>query len=219
MPMNLERLTQFLIELDFNNNKTWFDAHRSEYQALKLEFIELVQQLIDGVALFDKSIAGVNAKDTLFRINRDTRYSHNKNPYKTHFSAAIASGGRHSRLPIYYLQLGIENSMLAGGIYLPETEDLATLRRYTAQHPKKADGLLKNKSLLETFGGLDTEHLLSRFPKGFEAGSALLKYKSFTVSHNFDPLETANLVGFALEHFRAMQPLHQWLRAALVFES
>jgi uncharacterized protein (TIGR02453 family) len=150
--MNLERLTQFLIELDFSNTKTWFDAHRSEYQALKLEFIDLVQHLIDGIAVFDKSVSGVSAKNTLFRINRDTRYSHNKNPYKTHFSAAIASGGRHSRLPIYYLQLGIENSVLAGGIYLPESEDLAALRRFISQHPKKADGLLKNKHLLETFG-------------------------------------------------------------------
>jgi uncharacterized protein (TIGR02453 family) len=215
--MNLERLTQFLIELDFSNTKTWFDAHRSEYQALKLEFIDLVQHLIDGIAVFDKSVSGVSAKNTLFRINRDTRYSHNKNPYKTHFSAAIASGGRHSRLPIYYLQLGIENSVLAGGIYLPESEDLAALRRFISQHPKKADGLLKNKHLLETFGGLDTEHVLSRFPKGFEAGSALLKHKSFTVSHNFDPLETTDLLGFVLEYFRAMQPLHQWLRDALVF--
>jgi uncharacterized protein (TIGR02453 family) len=217
--MNVERLMQFLIELDFSNNKTWFDAHRNEYQSFKLEFIELVQQLIDGIGAFDKSVAGVSAKDTLFRINRDTRYSHNKNPYKTHFSAAIAAGGRHSRLPIYYLQLGIENSMLAGGIYLPEAEDLAALRHYTTQHPKKADALLKNKHLLETFGGLDSEHILSRFPRGIKVGSELLKHKSFTVSHNFDPLETTDVVGFALEHFRAMQPLHQWLRDALVFES
>jgi uncharacterized protein (TIGR02453 family) len=215
--MNVERLMQFLIELDFSNNKTWFDAHRNEYQSLKLEFIELVQRLIDGIAAFDKSIAQVKAKDTLFRINRDTRYSHNKNPYKTHFSAAIAAGGRHSRLPIYYLQLGIENSMLAGGIYLPEAEDLAALRHYTTQHPKKADALLKNKHL-ETFGGLDSEHILSRFPKGFDGGSELLKYKSFTVSHNFDLLETADLVGFVLERFQAMQALHQWLREALVFD-
>jgi uncharacterized protein (DUF2461 family) len=64
---------------------------------------------------------------------------------------------------------------------------------------------------------LATEHVLSRFPKGFEAGSALLKHKSFTVSHNFDPLETTDLLGFVLEYFRAMQPLHQWLRDALVF--
>jgi uncharacterized protein (TIGR02453 family) len=216
--MNVERLTQFLIELDFSNNKTWFDAHRAEYQSLKLEFIALVQQLIDGIGAFDKSIAQVKAKDTLFRINRDTRYSHNKNPYKAHFSAAIASGGRHSRLPIYYLQLGIENSMLAGGIYLPEAEDLAMLRRYAAQHPKKADALLNNKALLETFGGLDTDHVLSRFPKGFDGGSELLKYKSFTVSHGFDPLKTEDLVGFALAYFRAMQPLHRWLCEALVFE-
>ncbi len=217
--MNLERLTQFLIELQFSNSKVWFDAHRSEYQILKLEFIELVSRLITKVAKFDPSVKSVIAKDTLFRINRDIRYSHNKNPYKTHFSAAIAENGRHSSLPIYYLQLGIEESVVAGGIYLPEPPQLAVLRRYMAQHPKKADALLKNKVLLEHFNGLDSEHILSRFPKGFPQSSELLKHKSFTVSENFDALaiDSSNLEEFVVSSFEKMQPLHKWLREALVF--
>ncbi len=217
--MNLDRLTQFLIELQFSNSKVWFDAHRKEYQILKLEFIELVADLVAQIATFDSSIKGVIAKDTLFRINRDARFSHNKNPYKTHFSAALASGGRHSSLPIYYLQHGIEESVLAGGIYLPETEQLATLRRYIAQHPKKADGLLKNKVLLEQFGGLDTDHVLTRLPKGYTQGSDLLKYKSFTVSQNFDALAvgSSNLEEFVLSSYQKMLPLHEWLREALAW--
>jgi uncharacterized protein (TIGR02453 family) len=217
--VNLERLTQFLIELQFSNSKVWFDAHRPEYQILKLEFIELVAQLIAGITKFDPSIKGIIAKDTLFRINRDARFSNNKNPYKTHFSAAIASNGRHSSYPIYYLQLGIEESVVAGGIYLPETEQLATLRRYMAQHPKKADALLKNNVLLEQFEGLDIEHILTRFPKGYTEGSDLLKYKSFTVSQNFDALAigSSNLEEFVLSSYQKMLPLHKWLREALTF--
>ncbi len=217
--MNLERLTQFLIELQFSNSKVWFDAHRPEYQILKLEFIELMTALIAEITKFDPSIKGITAKDTLFRINRDARFSHNKNPYKTHFSAAIASGGRHSNYPIYYLQLGIEESVVAGGIYLPETEQLATLRRYMAQHPKKANELLNNKTLLEQFEGLDTEHILTRFPKGYTEGSDLLKYKSFTVSQNFDALAigSSDLEEFVLSSYQKMLPLHKWLREALTF--
>ena len=217
--MNCERLTQFLIELQFSNSKVWFDTHRPEYQILKLEFIELMTRLITEITKFDSSVKGVIAKDTLFRINRDIRYSHNKNPYKTHFSAAIASNGRHSSLPIYYLQLGIEESVVAGGIYLPEPPQLAALRRYIMQHPKKAEALLKNKVLLEQFSGLDTQHMLSRFPKGFSEGSSLLKYKSFTVSQNFDAfaLNSSDLEAFIISSFKKMQPLHKWLREALTF--
>ena len=217
--MNCERLTQFLIELQFSNSKVWFDTHRLEYQILKLEFIELVTRLITEIAKFDSSVKGVIAKDTLFRINRDIRYSHNKNPYKTHLSAAIASNGRHSSLPIYYLQLGIEESVVAGGIYLPKPPQLATLRRYIMQHPQKAEALLKNKVLLEQFGGLDTQHILTRFPKGFPEGSGLLKYKSFTVSQTFDALtlNATELEEFIISSFKKMQPLHKWLREALTF--
>jgi uncharacterized protein (TIGR02453 family) len=218
--MNLERLTQFLIELKFNNSKTWFDAHRDEYQALKLEFIAFIEDLITGVSKFDSSIKGINAKDALFRINRDTRFSNNKDPYKTQFSAAIAGGGRHSSMPIYYLQIGAEDSFVAGGLYVPEAVQLAALRRFIDVHTKKADALLKNKTLLEHFDGLDTDHVLSRLPKGFLEGSELLKYKSFTVSRNFDALEFKGpaLQEYMVSSFEQMQPLHKWLREALTFE-
>jgi uncharacterized protein (TIGR02453 family) len=217
--MNLEHLTQFLIELKFNNSKTWFDTHRDEYQALKLEFIAFVEDLIKKTAMFDSSINGINAKDTLFRINRDTRFSNNKDPYKTHFSAALASGGRHSNLPIYYVQIGADDSFVAGGVYMPEAAQLAALRRYIDVHPKKANSLLGNKTLLEHFDGLDEEHLLSRWPKGFSEGSELLKYKSFTVSRAFDALEFKGdaLQNHVVSSFEQMQPLHKWLREALTF--
>ncbi len=217
--MNLERLTQFLIELKFSNSKTWFDAHRDEYQALKLEFIAFVEGLIGNISQFDSSIKGVNAKNALFRINRDTRFSNNKDPYKTHFSAAIAAGGRHSSLPIYYVQLGADESFVAGGIWLPDAPQVATIRRFISVHPKKADGLLKQKTLLEQFGGLDQEHVLSKWPKGFSEGSALLKYKSFTVSREFDALEFGDdgLTSYVVSSFDQMRPLHQWLREALAF--
>jgi uncharacterized protein (TIGR02453 family) len=219
--MNLERLTQFLIELKFNNSKTWFDAHRDEYQALRLEFITFIEQLIESVSRFDSSIGGINAKDTLFRINRDTRFSNNKEPYKTSFSAALAAGGRHSNLPIYFVQLGAEESFVAGGVYLPAAPQLAALRRFISVHPKKANALLEHKILLEHFGGLDAEHLLKKLPKGFFKGSELLKYKSFTVSKSFDALEldAARAQAQVVSSFQRMQPLHAWLREALTYQN
>ncbi len=218
--MNTRDLTQFLIELSFNNSKPWFDQNRDRYQALRLEFIGFVEQLIAHTSSFDPSVKGASAKGSLFRINRDVRFSNNKNPYKTHFSAAIGAGGRHSTLPIYYVQIGAEESFAAGGIWMPETPDLATIRRFISVHPKKADALLKHKTLLEGFGRLDQEAVLSRLPKGFSEGSDLLKYKSFTVSRAFDALEFDEraLLEHVVSSFEAMQPLHRFLREALTFE-
>ena len=219
--MNLEKLTQFLIELEFSNSKTWFDANRARYLELRLEFIQFVTEIIAGVSSFDAGVGGINAKDCLFRINRDVRFSNNKNPYKTNFSAALSAGGRHSSLPIYYVQLGIENSFVAGGIYAPPADQLALIRRFIERHPKKADALLKNKALLEGFGGLDADAILSRFPKGFPSGSELLKYKSFTVSSPFDTLELggAGVLEAVVTKCQQMRVLHEYLREALTYDS
>ena len=218
--MNLERLTKFLVELSFNNDKPWFDKNRAEYQILRLEFIDFMQELISDISSFDASVKAVKAKETLFRINRDVRFSNNKNPYKTHFSAAIAGGGRHSSLPIYYVQLGAEESVVAGGIYYPESDQLATIRRFIALNPKKADALLKNKTLLKHFTGLDSDAVLLRFPKGFSEGSSLLKYKSFTVSRAFDAfgMESDVLRDELISSFQKLQPLHKFLRETLTYE-
>ncbi|MGL4608795.1 MAG: DUF2461 domain-containing protein [Trueperaceae bacterium] len=215
--MNSPALVQFLLELSFNNNKAWFDKNRARYQELRLEFIAFMDELIARIARFDPSVKDVSAKTTLFRINRDIRFSNNKDPYKTSFSAAIASGGRHSTLPVYYLELTHESSMLAGGIYLPEASDLAVIRSYIERYPERADALLNHKGLKKHFGGLDTAGTLQRFPRGFSEGSELLKYKSFTVSKSFDVLEPKNLVEFIGKPFGEMSPLHAWLRDALAY--
>ena len=80
-----------------NNNREWFQANKSRYDSLRKGFIDEVQQLIDRIALFDPEIAGLEAKDCLFRIYRDIRFSPDKTPYKIHFAAYMAScGGRGS---------------------------------------------------------------------------------------------------------------------------
>jgi uncharacterized protein (TIGR02453 family) len=217
--VNLEHLREFLVELSYNNSKPWFDKNRTRYQSLRLEFIDYVGQAIKEVSSFDASVKNVEAKSCLFRINRDVRFSHNKNPYKTHFSAAICSGGRHSSEPIYYLHVSGEGeSVAAGGIWLPEASQLAEIRTFIAANQKRADKLLFDPTLLKIFGGLDIEHKLSRFPKNFPEGSDLLKLKSFTVSKNYDAFEhdSNSLLKEFVSSFKKMQPLIQFLRETRV---
>ena len=86
----------FLKELAANNNKQWFDANRARYRVLRTRFEELTAELIDGIGTFDAEVRGLKPKDCIFRINRDTRFSNDKSPYKTHFSAFIAPRGKKS---------------------------------------------------------------------------------------------------------------------------
>ena len=215
--MNLPRLYRFLTELKFNNEKAWFDAHRGEYQALREEFIDFMAEIIAGVAVTDPGVADINARDTLFRINRDVRFAHDKSPYKTTFSAAISPGGRHSSLPLYYLQLGADESFVAGGIYAPPPADLAIIRAYVERYPAKADALLNGASLQSEFGGLAAGDMLKRFPSGFKQVSELLRYRSFTVIAPLDTLSSDDLSAQVVQKCAAMRPLHEWLREAMAY--
>ena len=215
--LNLPALHAFLTELKFNNSKDWFDANRGRYQLLRQEFIAFIGGVIQGVARTDPSVADVRAQDTLFRINRDVRFAHDKSPYKATFSAAISPGGRRSTLPIYYLQLGADESLAAGGVYQPQPADLRIIRNYIQRYPGKADALLAHQGLAGSFGGLNRDGMLKRFPQGYGEGSELLKFRSFTVSAAIDLVDAGDLSAFVVRQCADMQPLHAWLREALAY--
>ena len=80
---------KFLRDLKKNNNKPWFDANRNRYEEAKADFANFIQRVIDAYGKKDKTISSLKAKDCLFRINRDVRFSKDKSPYKTNFGASI----------------------------------------------------------------------------------------------------------------------------------
>src|SRR6478672_2017143 len=91
----LQRSTiEFLKDLKKNNNKPWFDKNRKRYEEAKADFARFIQAVIDQHSKKDVSIKSLLAKDCMFRINRDVRFSKDKSPYKTNFGASINKGGR-----------------------------------------------------------------------------------------------------------------------------
>ena len=94
---------KFLKDLKKNNNKPWFDAHRKEYEAAKIDFATFIQAVIDKHSKSDPTIKSTVAKDCMFRINRDVRFSKDKSPYKTNMGAYINRGGKKSVFAGYYL--------------------------------------------------------------------------------------------------------------------
>ena len=223
MPLNPTELVSFLSQLHTHNNKEWFDAHRAVYQTLRTQFIDLTQDVIIGIAQFDSRIhTDLKPEDTLFRINRDVRFSKDKSPYKTQFSAAISAHGRRAQMPMYYFHINeVGELFTAGGLYMPMPDKLAMIRKHLVSRPKAFDALLKNKTFWKTFGAIDGEQL-KRIPKGFDEDAPHVDYlrlKSWTAGQTLHIKKGMtvddDVLPFILDTFRAMHPLIVWLREAV----
>lgn len=220
--MHIRDLTQFLAELAENNNRAWFVMNKPRYDILRAEFLELVTALIADISKFDPAVAGCNPKKALFRINRDMRFSKEKIPYKTHFSAAINASGLKKPSqgggPTYYFHIDQTGTLLiAGGEWMPPAERLRAIREYVIADAAGFSRLLKNKKLKETYGDLQQEGKLTRPPKGFDADMPHLEYiklKSFIVWTEADVRKISDLQKTLASQFKDAYPLISWLRQA-----
>src|SRR5215510_11241128 len=126
--VELKPVLDFLSDLKKHNNKEWFEKNRAAYETAKANFEALVDQLIGEYGKIE-NLGGITAKDCVMRIYRDVRFSKDKSPYKTNMSATIAPGGKKSTSLGYYLHLQPHNeTLIAGGMYMPTPEQLARFR-------------------------------------------------------------------------------------------
>ncbi len=217
----MKKVLSFLKTLQKNNNKAWFDEHRQEYDVAKSEFLAQVDILIKGLTKVDPSIGNPHPKETIFRINRDVRFSKNKSPYKNSMSAVFASGGKKSPKPCYYVHIQPGASFIAGGIWMPEKEVLEKIRQEIDYEGVSLQALLKKVGFKKYFSGLDEENTLVRIPKGFHEDhpmTTFLKLKSFTVTHSVSDAEVldAKFPEYVLKVFVQIKPFNDFL--AVVFE-
>ncbi len=224
--MHLRDLSQFLTELEANNNRPWFVMNRPRYDILREEFLQTVTQLLAELGRFDPLIRSCNPKKALFRIHRDVRFSGDKNPYKIVFSAAMVpddlkrpSSGAG---PCYYVQLdGAGNVLFGAGNYMPPPERLRAIRQHLVADEAGFNAVLKKSKLRKTYGDLETELKLIRVPKGFDATHPLaeyLKLKSYFVHAVASaPLNAPELLLPSLATaLQAAHPLVLWLRSVPV---
>ena len=178
-----EQILSFLRALSANNYREWFQAHKEEYDRLRQAFTDEVQQLINRIALFDPEVAGLEAKNCLYRIYRDIRCCPDKTPYKNHFAAYIAVGGRGRLRGGYYLHIEPERCMLSGGVWCPAPPLLKQLRRDIYDHIEEFTEILENPAFKQHFPGLEGESL-KRMPAGYPADCPhgdILRHKDFCV--------------------------------------
>ncbi len=214
---------KFLKDLEKNNNKPWFEKNRKVYENTKADFAGFIQKVIDQYGKKDPSIKNLLAKDCMFRINRDVRFSKDKSPYKNNFGASINMGGRKAvHSAGYYFQVQSGRNFAGGGIWMPESNELKKVRQeidYNFDGFKKIIGSKKFKSV---YGNLERspEFLLSRVPKGYEPDNPAadyLKLKSFVAISFFSDadLTSKDLVKKTVAAFEALQPLIEFINNSI----
>lgn len=213
---------QFLKDIKRNNNRDWFNQNKSAYESAKAEFESFIDGLIGRIVRFDPTIGHHTAKNCVFRIYRDVRFSKDKSPFKTnfgaHISAALKKSEIHSRAG-YYIHIEPGSSMLAGGAYMPQGEWLKGIRQEIHYNAAAFRKILKSKSFTQYFGQIEGEKLKTA-PKEYPRDHPdieLLKHKSYLAVHHCpDKLILSNEF---MEHcsrvFKALYPFDQFLNKAL----
>ena len=212
----------FIKNLKKNNEREWFDANKEKYLSAKSNVDSFVEDVIKSFTSFDKSLAGLKAKDCVFRIYRDVRFSKDKSPYKTNMGAGINRGGKKMEIAGYYLHIEPGKTMIAGGRWMPSADHLKKIRQEIDYNGKQLHKILSDKNFKKLFGGLDNsdEYKLVRPPKGYDKDHKdveLLKLNSYLVWHEFSDKDVLsnNFLKNLTATAKAMKPLLDFLNTAI----
>ena len=213
----------FLLDIEQNNNRDWFQQNKKRYDAALKNVQEFIAQTIVGISVFDASVSGQNAKNCIFRIYRDVRFSHDKTPYKTHFGAFITPNGRKSGDAGYYIHIQHNASFLTGGLWSPEPSVLKKIREEIYYSPEELVGILENKTFKSTFGELIDEGSLKNPPKMYPADFEhinLLKYRHFCTEKPVSNAEVTaeDFLKKCLQILEISAPLVKYMNKVVGFE-
>ncbi len=210
---------KFLTALAENNHKEWMDANKKWYLEAREEFIEDVVVMLKGVEAFEPAMAAYKAKDCIFRINRDVRFSANKNPYKNNFSAYFSAKGKKVEWPGYYVHVQPGASFIGGGLWMPSSDSLKKIRREIDYSGGELKRILESKEISETYSGIEGEKLKTS-PRDYDADHEFiefLKLKSFILSKPMtdQDINSGNYINVALDGFHRMKPFQDFLSRAI----
>jgi uncharacterized protein (TIGR02453 family) len=181
--------------------------------------VDFVTRMIARMQAFDPTLAGLEAKHCMFRINRNIRFSKDKSPYKTNFGLSFSAGGKSAPSAGYYLHIQPGETFIGGGGWAPMPEHLAAIRQEIDYHFDDFKKILSAKEFKKYFGKLEGEKL-TRPPKGYEAdnpAAEYLKHKSFLMGHQVDEkqLTDKNFEKYCADVFKAMKPMIDFLNRAM----
>jgi uncharacterized protein (TIGR02453 family) len=218
MPQIEQSTLDFLSDLKYHNEREWFLKNRKRYDDAKRNYESFVQAVIEKITEFDPILKGLEAKSCTYRINRDIRFSNDKTIYKTHLGAFIVRGGKKNgdRYSGYYIHVEPgNNSMIAGGAYIPPMPWLTAIREKIDEQGDSFIKIISKREFTDFFGGIEGEKLKSA-PKGYSREHKhieILKMKSFLISKvisdkDIVDRECYNLI---IKACRIIKPLNDFL--------
>lgn len=215
---------QFLYDLSQNNNRDWFEKNKKRYEAsVKKPFEATVGEVLQRLATLEPEFARVEPKNCVFRIYRDTRFSADKSPYKTHVAAVFVPQGKKSvedlAIPGYYLHVEFGSLQIGGGAYFLDKEPLRKVRTAIMQDPEAFRELISEKNFVEKYGEIkgDKNKMLPPEFKEAVKSEPLLANKQFYFMAELDPENAlrADFPDFVFEYFRAGKALNDYFRKVI----
>lgn len=221
----MKEIIQFLRELENNNNKEWFTTNKNRYKIVQQKVYDLCEQMIIEIGKFDEEIAKLSVKECTYRIYRDTRFSKDKDPYKTHFGIFLAPGGKKSMHAGYYLHIGTGNGnsypaahMLASGNYCYDPKAIKILREDISDGWDEFTSTVMD--VADSRFWVDMEGALKKVPKPYTAEAPyadFMRLKSFCLVTNIDEdfMTSPNLVQRVADLFRTTKPFNDYVNRAV----
>ena len=223
----MKEIIDFLRDLSCNNNKEWFNANKLRYQQVLSLWQDFCGELIKKVGQYDPDIARLTVKDCTYRIYRDTRFSADKSPYKTHFGVFLSKGGKKSMHAGYYFHVGTGMGeaypnchMIASGNYCFEPRVIKMIREDISFDWEvfKTDVL----DAADPSFKVDMDGALKRVPKEYPADAPyadFMRLKSFSLVTYLDDdfILQPDLVSRVSELFKPVKPFNDFINRAVDF--
>ena len=212
---------QFLRDLKKNNDREWFQERKSVYEeCVKGPMTELVLALGEEFEQFAPEYL-TDPRKAIYRIHRDTRFSNDKTPYKTHVAASFnhKALAKHAAAGFYF-HLSPAEILMGGGVYMPGSAELLAIRRHIAEEPAAYETHVQGRTFKRYFGEVTGEKL-SRPPKGFPADHPAvetLKQKQFLAGATLEPelALSPKLLPELTKRFKAIAPFIDYLNEPLL---
>ncbi|CAM2880540.1 TIGR02453 family protein [Chryseobacterium flavum] len=209
----MKKALEFLRQLNENNTREWFAAHKSEYDAIVKENKAFFTQIYHELQEHDQ-LKGIH----IFRIYRDVRFSKDQTPYKTNFGAGYSRAKPMLRGG-YYIQLEPGNSFVGGGFWGPDAKDLLRIRKEFEISSTEIEKIISDKTFIKYFGELKGDSVKTA-PRGFDKNHPaidLIRKKQFLVMRKFTDKEVLsdNFQKEALQTLLAMRPFFDYMSEVL----
>ena len=144
-------LFEFLGELSINNNRPWFQEHKAQFDALREKWHADIDRLIAASSQWEPAYRWLTGKECTFRIYRDTRFSADKTPYKTYFSAGLTPRGKSSDMAGFYISAGLDDCGIYGGLWAPGPEALRKMRRAMVDNIEEFEQILSEPKFAQLY--------------------------------------------------------------------